>query len=77
MPFGSYDIVASTGEVGDGVSFDIPTGFGTVNVAPGQSRQRRHNPGEVADCQERQRDAGTLVDDVDDTEERRIQTLTE
>ena len=37
VPFGSYDIVASTGKDDDGVSFDIPTGFGTVNVAPGQT----------------------------------------
>ena len=37
VPFGSYDIAASTGKDDDGVSFDIPTGFGTVNVAPGQT----------------------------------------
>ena len=37
VPFGSYDIAVSTGKDDDGVSFDIPTGFGTVNVAPGQN----------------------------------------
>ena len=38
VPFGSYDIAASTGsETPDGIRFDIPTGFGTVNVAPGQT----------------------------------------
>ena len=37
MPFGSYEIAASTGKADDGVSFGIPTGFGTVNVAPGQT----------------------------------------
>ena len=37
VPFGSYVLDASTGEANDGVSLPIPTGFGTVNVAPGQT----------------------------------------
>ena len=37
VPFGTYDLAASTGKDDDGVTFDIPAAYQKVSVAPGQS----------------------------------------